>query len=137
MPAPTIRVIAAVIAKHNTLLVCQRPAHKRHGGLWEFPGGKCEPGETDADAARRELAEELAVTVTVVGPALLEVQDLGSPYLIVFLPVTIIGTPQCLEHPAHHWGTPAELAIMALAPGDRHLVESLIRRDGLHNTEAE
>ncbi len=56
MPPP-IRVIAAVIRRGPELLVCRRPAHKRHGGLWEFPGGKCEPGESDADTARRELLE--------------------------------------------------------------------------------
>jgi 8-oxo-dGTP pyrophosphatase MutT (NUDIX family) len=49
-------VVAAVIERDGRLLVCQRPAHKRHGGLWEFPGGKCDPGESDAEAARRELS---------------------------------------------------------------------------------
>ena len=53
MPEAPLRVIAAVIGRADTLLLCQRPPHKRHGGLWEFPGGKLEPGESDADAARR------------------------------------------------------------------------------------
>ena len=50
--------MAAVIERDGKLLVCRRPGHKRHGGLWEFPGGKLEPGETIVDAARRELDEE-------------------------------------------------------------------------------
>ena len=56
-----MRVLATVIRRDGRLLVCQRPSHKRHGGLWEFPGGKVEPGESDLAASRRELAEELGV----------------------------------------------------------------------------
>src|SRR5690606_20769929 len=63
----TIRVLAAVIRRDGRWLVCRRPAHKRHGGLWEFPGGKLEPGESLLEAATRELEEELAVRVTGVG----------------------------------------------------------------------
>ncbi|MFN8668086.1 MAG: (deoxy)nucleoside triphosphate pyrophosphohydrolase [Gemmatimonadaceae bacterium] len=122
----TIRVLAAVIARDGRYLVCQRPAHKRHGGLWEFPGGKLEPGESDAQAAARELQEELAVSVTHVGDELLGVHDHGSPYHIAFIPVTIEGEPTCLEHTALTWGMPDELAALALAPSDRRFVETLL-----------
>jgi mutator protein MutT len=118
-----VRVIAAVIARGDTLLVCQRPLHKRHGGLWEFPGGKCEPGESDADAARRELREELGVEVVSVGSPELIVADPGSPFAIVFLPLEIAGEPTCHEHIALAWGTPAELGRLPLAPSDRVFVE--------------
>jgi 8-oxo-dGTP pyrophosphatase MutT (NUDIX family) len=64
-----VRVIAAVIARGGELLVCQRPPHKRHGGLWEFPGGKTKPDESDESAARRELREELGVSVMSAGAA--------------------------------------------------------------------
>jgi 8-oxo-dGTP pyrophosphatase MutT (NUDIX family) len=57
-------VLAAVIRRQDRYLVCRRPAHKRHGGLWEFPGGKLEPGETLLEAARRELREELGAEVS-------------------------------------------------------------------------
>ncbi len=125
-PTPTapIRVVAAVISRGDRLLVCQRPLEKRHGGLWEFPGGKCEPGESDADAARRELHEELGVDVLEVGAPELEVADPGSPYLIVFAPVRIAGEPSCHEHIALRWGTAAELAPLPLAPSDRRFVEA-------------
>ena len=63
----SVRVVAAVIRRGDTLLVGRRPEAKRHGGMWEFPGGKIDPGETPEDAARRELAEELALSVTAVG----------------------------------------------------------------------
>lgn len=126
MTSLRIRVIATVIHRDDTLLVSQRPAHKSHGALFEFPGGKVEPGESDADAAARELAEELGVTVTAVGPELFAVTDHGSPFHIAFVPVTITGEPQCLEHTAHAWGTPRELQQLPLAPSDRLFVEFLI-----------
>ena len=128
MTAPTIRVIAAVVTDGDRLLVCQRPAHKRHGGLWEFPGGKCEPGESDAEAAARELREELGVEVRSVGAEELAIHDHGSPYEIVFVPVTIEGEPVCHEHSALAWGTPAELARLPLAPSDRTFVEHRLAR---------
>jgi len=119
----SIRVIAAVISRGDELLVCQRPLDKRHGGLWEFPGGKCEPGESDADAARRELHEELGVEVIEVGDEEFAIADPDSPFLIVFTPVRIIGEPTCREHIAFHWGSPSELARLPLAPSDRRYVE--------------
>src|SRR5690606_37599200 len=79
----SIRVLAGVIERRGELLLCQRPLHKRHGGLWEFPGGKVEPGEEDLDALRRELAEELGVEVLDVGTPEQVVQDPGSPFLVV------------------------------------------------------
>ena len=128
VPTDTIRVIAAVIADGDLLLVCQRPPHKRHGGLWEFPGGKCEPGESDAAAADRELREELGVSATSVGEALLAIHDPGSPFLIAFVPVQIAGTPECHEHSALRWGTLAELTGLPLAPSDRRFVEAMQAR---------
>jgi mutator protein MutT len=106
-------------------LICQRPAHKRHGGLWEFPGGKLEPGESHDDAARRELAEELGVDVEMVGPVLLSIADPGSQFVIDFTPVTILGEPRCLEHSALEWLTLDELPSIELAPSDRRFVEFL------------
>jgi mutator protein MutT len=118
-----IRVIAAVIADQDRFLVCQRPFHKRHGGLWEFPGGKCEPGETDHEAAARELSEELGVDAVVVGMPEIEIHDAGSPFTIAFVPVTIVGEPTCIEHAALTWATLHELEQLPLAPSDRRFVE--------------
>lgn len=125
---PCIRVIAAVIAEGDRLLVCQRPSHKRHGGLWEFPGGKLEPGEDDETAARRELVEELGIHVESMGEAELEIADGDSPFLIAFVPVEASGTPVCHEHVALMWGTPSELAELPLAPSDRKYVAFLLAR---------
>jgi 8-oxo-dGTP diphosphatase len=121
-PAP-IRVVAAVVRRGDAYLVCQRPAHKRHGGLWEFPGGKVKDGESLAAAARRELAEELGVTVTATGVVRHTAPDPGSAFVIEFLEVTIAGTPTPTEHAAVRWVAAAELPALPLAPGDRDFVE--------------
>lgn len=123
MSSAVIRVVAAVAERGERLLVCRRPAHKRHGGLWEFPGGKCDPGESDAEAVRRELREELGVGARAVGEAELAVADPGSPFVIVFVPVTLAGEPVAHEHEALCWGTLAEVAALPLAPSDRRYVE--------------
>lgn len=65
-------VVAALICKGNQFMICQRPAHKARGLLWEFVGGKVEPGETKEQALVRECREELAVTVQV-GKVFMEV----------------------------------------------------------------
>jgi 8-oxo-dGTP diphosphatase len=126
-PQP-ISVLAAVIQQSGDYLVCQRPSEKRHGGLWEFPGGKLEPGETLAEAASRELREELGVTVRAIGPSIFAVADPGSPFVIEFVPVEIEGIPTCLEHQALSWVPLEKLSGFALAPSDRAFVEYLHRR---------
>jgi mutator protein MutT len=123
------RVIAAVIQRDHDFLICQRPAHKRHGGLWEFPGGKVEPNESDESAARRELAEELGVHVQSVAAPDFSIADPDSPFLIVFAQTTITGEPTCHEHTALAWLTPAELTKLSLAPSDRRYVEFLLARE--------
>ena len=97
------RVLAAVIQRDGRFLLCRRPAQKRHGGLWEFPGGKLLASETHADAARRELAEELGVEVCRTGRALFSAPDPGSEFLIEFVGVDIDGEPQMCEHQALAW----------------------------------
>lgn len=119
-----IRVIAAVISRGDEVLVCQRALHKRHGGLWEFPGGKCESGESLADAARRELREELGVNVVAVGNEELVLHDCGSPYLIAFTPVQILGEPLSTEHIDLRWASLREVLDLPLAPTDRRYVEA-------------
>jgi mutator protein MutT len=119
-----IRVLASVIQRNQRLLVCRRPRHKRHGGLWEFPGGKVKDGESDLEAARRELMEELGVHVQDVGPVELSVQDPGSDFVIEFLQVIIEGDPRCLEHDALAWEEEEVLPSYALAPSDRRYLEA-------------
>ena len=119
-------VIAAVVERNAKYLVCQRPPHKRHGGLWEFPGGKVEAGENHLDAARRELAEELAVSVLAVGSTVYSIADPGSEFLIEFVPTTIDGDPKCIEHLDLKWLPLEELPSLQLAPSDRRFVDFLL-----------
>jgi mutator protein MutT len=111
-------VLAAVIRRGDRYLLARRPAHKRHGGLWEFPGGKLEAGESWLDAARRELREELGVAVTGVAEPVYRRRDLTSPFEIVFVEVEIDGEPVALEHEEVRWVAAAEMATLELAPAD-------------------
>jgi 8-oxo-dGTP diphosphatase len=123
--APVIHVVAAVVRKDGRFLLCQRPANKRHGGLWEFPGGKVLNGETFEAAARRELTEELGVRATTVHGEVARFQDDDSEFLIHFLRVEIDGTPIAHEHQELGWFSRAEMQALALAPADREFVQSL------------
>jgi 8-oxo-dGTP diphosphatase len=121
------RVIACVISNADgDLLICQRPPQKRHGGLWEFPGGKIEADETPFVAARRELEEELGVSVTAVGDLRFSIHDPGSLFVIEFYTVMIDGNPHCLEHTALEWVRPNDLLTRRLAPSDRRFAESFL-----------
>jgi 8-oxo-dGTP diphosphatase len=122
MPVSLTRVVAAVIERGNRVLVAQRAAEKRHGGMWEFPGGKVESAETDLDALRRELAEELGLRVISASPAVAAFRDPGSRFLIVFVPVVAAGEPECREHVAIRWVAWGELAGLPLAPTDHRFV---------------
>ena len=119
------RVIACVVQRDDRYLLCKRPTHKRHGGLWEFPGGKTEPDESDEDAARRELLEELGVRVVGCSTPLFEVADQGSPFVIAFVPVSIEGEPVCTEHDEYAWVTVEGMSELHLAPSDRSFANKL------------
>jgi mutator protein MutT len=112
------RVVASVVERDGRILLCQRRHDKRHGGLWEFPGGKVEAGESDYDAVARELAEELGVTTLAVGPVEFSRPDPGSHFIIEFVPVRIEGEPICHEHAALAWVEEARLLERPLAPAD-------------------
>src|SRR6266480_4091552 len=130
MTTDLIPILAAVIRRDGDLLLCRRPSHKRHGQLWEFPGGKLLAGEYLERAAKRELREELGVDVERVGRLLFEQQDPGSRFLIQFIEVTISGTPHPLEHEQLEWVPPAKLLTYALAPSDRVFATTLLKQIG-------
>ena len=101
------QVVAALIWSGNKFMICQRPAHKARGLLWEFVGGKVEPSETKEAALIRECREELAVTVSV-GGVFLEVTHIYPDltiHLTLFHAAIAEGTPQKLEHKAIRWIT--------------------------------
>lgn len=117
-----IHVVAAVVQHGQRYLLCQRPADKRHGGLWEFPGGKVLDSETFEAATRRELTEELGVRTTMVHREIGRFQDEASEFLIHFLQVEIDGEPFAHEHQRLGWFSLAEMCELPLAPADKALV---------------
>ena len=122
-----IPVVAAVIRRGGRVLLGRRPEHKRHGGLWEFPGGKVHEGETDFQAVERELAEELELRTVSVGSVLFESADPESPFLIRFVEVEVDGDPTALEHAEIGWFDPGALQDLPLAPSDaRFIVQHLL-----------
>jgi mutator protein MutT len=125
----SVHVVAAVIQNQGRYLVCRRPPGKRHAGLWEFAGGKIEPGETVEQAVKRELAEELGVKAGRVGSRLFTARDPGKNLWILFVQVEIESRPIPLEHSGLQWLCPKELARLDLAPADRCFVEcNLLKR---------
>jgi mutator protein MutT len=128
MQQAPISVVAAVIQRDGRYLVGRRPPDKRHGGLWEFPGGKVDAGESMLDAIRRELIEELAVSTSHIGRTLFSSRDGDTPFVIHFVEVEIEGEPVPREHTDVAWVTPSELGALSLAPADAAFVGEL---DGL------
>ena len=120
-----VPVVAAVIRRGDRYLVGRRPVEKRHGGLWEFPGGKVLEGESRHDAATRELDEELGLRVVSLGALLLSVDEPGAPFLIEFYETAVSGTPRALEHSDIGWFTADELVRMDLAPADARFARSV------------
>lgn len=120
-------VVAALIWKGNQFMICQRPAHKARELLWEFVGGKVEPGETKEQALVRECWEELAVTVQV-GEIFMEVTheypDL-TVHLTLFHASIQEGTPQLLEHNDIRWITVEEIDQYPFCPADEVILERL------------
>jgi 8-oxo-dGTP diphosphatase len=124
---PMIQVVAAVIRTGNRFLLGQRPHHKRHGGLWEFPGGKIESNENVFEAIARELKEEMGLIVTSIGQCLHSVDDPGSVFSIEFTETFATGEPRAIEHQAIGWFTLTQLNKMNLAPSDRLFLECLVK----------
>lgn len=120
-------VVAALIWEGNRFLACQRPAHKTRGLLWEFVGGKVEPGETKEVALVRECQEELGITVAV-GDIFMEVTHTYpdmTVHLTLFHATIAAGTPQLLEHHNLRWITTAEIDQLAFCPADVEILEKL------------
>jgi 8-oxo-dGTP diphosphatase len=123
-----VEVVAALIWDKGRFMICQRPAHKARGLLWEFVGGKVEAGETKAQALIRECREELAVTVAV-GDVFMEViheyPDI-TVHLTLFNATIADGVPQKLEHNDIQWISPNEIPNYAFCPADEEILRRII-----------
>ncbi len=120
-------VVAALIWEGDRFLIGQRPEHKARGLLWEFVGGKTEPGESKEQALIRECREELDVEIQV-GDVFLEVTheytDL-TVHLTLFHASIVRGIPQKLEHQDLRWITPEEIENYAFCPADQVILDKL------------
>ena len=120
-------VVAALIWEKDRFMICQRPLHKARGLLWEFVGGKVEPGETREQALIRECREELGITLEV-GEAFMDVihayPDL-TVHLTLFNASIREGRPQKLEHNDIRWITPAEIDGYDFCPADEEILKRL------------
>ena len=117
-------VVAALIWQGDKFMICQRPAHKARGLLWEFVGGKVEPGETKEQALIRECQEELAVMLSV-GGVFMEVTheypDI-TVHLTLFNATIAKGEPQKIEHNDIKWITPNEIPDYDFCPADEEIL---------------
>ena len=120
-------VVAALIWDGERFMICQRPAHKARGLLWEFVGGKVEPGETREAALIRECTEELAVTVApqdIFMEVTHEYPDI-TVHLTLFHATIASGIPQLLEHADLQWITPKEISQYAFCPADKEILQKI------------
>ena len=120
-------VVAALIWEGDRFLACQRPAHKARGLLWEFVGGKVEPGETKEAALIRECREELDITVApreVFMEVIHEYPDL-TVRLTLFNATIAAGTPKALEHNDIRWITTEEIDGLEFCPADEEILKKL------------
>lgn len=125
---PRIHVAAAVIlATDQRILIARRPEHKHLGGLWEFPGGKVEPGETAAVALHRELHEELAILVQSAEPFLEVQHDYADKAVLldVWWVRRFSGQPKGNEGQPLQWVTVAELPDYSFPAANQPIIDAL------------
>lgn len=124
-------VVAALIWDNRKFMICQRPANKARPLLWEFVGGKVEPGETKEQALIRECQEELAITLSVDDVFM----DVVHEYPDITIRLTLFnatiaeGVPQKLEHNDIQWITPAEIPNYNFCPADEEILKKILALD--------
>lgn len=127
-----IDVVGAVLMKDGLVLAAQRGPGMSMAGMWEFPGGKIEPGETPEESLARELREELGVEVEVGAHVVTTKHqyDFGVVNLSTYYCTLRSGTPTVSEHSEIRWVAPADLSELEWAPADVEAVE-VVRQGGL------
>ncbi len=124
-------VVAALIRQDEKFMICQRPAHKARGLLWEFAGGKVEPGETREEALRRECREELDIGIAVGEPYMDVVYTYPDMelHLTLFNAAITEGTPKLLEHRDLRWITSREIPEYSFCPANQVILDKLMESD--------
>lgn len=132
----TLEETAAIIRQNGKILICQRPADKNCGLLWEFPGGKIEAEETGEQCVIRECQEELGVTLSVER----ELTDITYEYpdrivhLHFYLCNIADGSPVKKEHNALEWISPDVIDQYEFCPADKAMISEL-EKDGAQITK--
>ncbi|KQT48001.1 NTP pyrophosphohydrolase [Devosia sp. Leaf420] len=127
---PILLVVAcALVDADRRVLIAQRPEGKHMAGMWEFPGGKVEQGETPEAALIRELREELAVETKEACLAPLSFASHSYEHMHLLMPLYVCrrwqGTPQTTEHKALKWVRPQALRDYPMPPADEPLIAAL------------
>ena len=120
-------VVAALIWDEDKFMICQRPAHKARGLLWEFVGGKVEKGETGPQALVRECREELDVEINVGDIFMQTVHEYPdiTIRLTLYNAAISAGTPKLIEHNDIKWITPAQIDSYTFCPADEEILKKL------------
>jgi 8-oxo-dGTP diphosphatase len=127
-PMPPIHVVAGILRDHDgRVLVAERPAGKHLAGLWEFPGGKSDPGEAPLDALRRELAEEIGIEVESARPLISVPWTYPEKRIVLdaWLVDAYTGTPHARETQALQWMPLDALRTLPMPPADVPIVNAL------------
>jgi 8-oxo-dGTP diphosphatase len=127
-PPRPIRVLAAVLEQDGKWLIARRKKAGRHGGRWEFPGGKIEPDETPEECLRRELREEFGVE-SRVGRFLGSVRSVSVDFpaeLLAYKVFHVSGEFRLYDHDEIRWVRPAEIEEYDLAQLDRLLLAKIM-----------
>jgi 8-oxo-dGTP diphosphatase len=127
IPTSIAVVAVALIDQNHRVLLQRRHACRQHGGLWEFPGGKLEAGETAVSALVREIDEELGIALTA--DELIRLDQAEDPengiVITLYTCRSWAGEPRCLDAEAIEWFAPDKIANLALPPLDRPLAAAL------------
>ena len=124
-----IEVVGAIIRDGDRYLVGQRAANKAQGGLWEFMGGKIEPGETPEQALARECLEELALEIEdehIIDSVVHEYPEKTIRLTLISCSPKSGSIPKALEHQQIRWVTRVEMDVLDFAPADRELIGRII-----------
>lgn len=128
-----VEVVAALIWDNDKFMICQRPANKARALLWEFPGGKVEPGETKEQALIRECMEELDIVISV-GDVFMDVvheyPDI-TVHLTIFCGRISEGVPRKIEHNDIRWITVTEINNFEFCPADTEIIDKIILANSL------
>ena len=123
-----VEVVGAIIKDGARYLVGQRAAHKSQGGLWEFMGGKIEPGETPEQALARECREELALEIEnerIIGSVMHEYPEKTIRLTLIECSPKPGSIPKALEHQQIRWVSRAEMEVLPFCPADADLIKTL------------